>query len=81
MKIDIRHDSKCLPTLEYPIVLIDSCGDIVIATSPYEGVQIDGDGDVTVHYVPDNGSFDNQEWSDYGYHPATSPVTITLSNE
>jgi hypothetical protein len=81
MKIYISHASECLPTLEYPMVLIDSCGDIIIATSPDEGLQIDKSGEVTVHYVPDNGSFEDKEWSDYGYHPATSPVCITLSNE
>jgi hypothetical protein len=80
MKIDIRHASKGLPTLEYPMVLVHPSGDIVIATSPYEGVQIDQDGEIVVHYVSDNGEGTEEDWTGYGYHPATQPVTITLTN-
>jgi hypothetical protein len=79
MKIDIRHASKGLPTLEYPMVLVHPSGDIVIATSPYEGVQIDQDGEIVVHYVSDNGE-GQKKTGGYGYHPATQPVTITLTN-
>tara|TARA_R110000803_G_scaffold157245_1_gene221696 strand:+ start:96 stop:326 length:231 start_codon:yes stop_codon:yes gene_type:complete len=76
MKIIKEFSASDTKGHRYPAVLIDGEGTIVIATACNTGVEFTADS-VMMHFNDQDDSY----WSDCGFIPASSPVTITLENE
>jgi hypothetical protein len=74
MKIDIK--GVVTPANQYPMVLVNEAGEVAIADSYNTGVILWGD---CMGMISDYGD-DSDAWVDHGWHPATQPVTITLTN-